>query len=136
MSRILPYPPPVKSLGAKTNHLPNIQGSADRQALQNGPETGIFTGNPDPKPARKIDVILTPSDGESGPKRPFSGPPEEPFRRPFCGFLGPTSGANAVDNAAYSAASASIDFGLADDIMKSLIRGTISERKREPLKTP
>ena len=23
---ILPYPPPVKSLGAKTNHLPNIQG--------------------------------------------------------------------------------------------------------------
>ena len=25
-ARILPYPPPVKSLGAKTNHLPNIQG--------------------------------------------------------------------------------------------------------------
>src|ERR1700692_3132044 len=25
-ARILPYPPPGKSLGAKTNHLPNIQG--------------------------------------------------------------------------------------------------------------
>jgi hypothetical protein len=30
-ARILPYLPPVKSLGAKTNHLPNIQGlTADR----------------------------------------------------------------------------------------------------------
>jgi hypothetical protein len=27
-ARILPHPPPVKSLGAKTNHLPNIQGLA------------------------------------------------------------------------------------------------------------
>ena len=38
--------------------------------------------------------------------------------------------------AAYSAASASSDFGFDYDIMKSLMRGTISERKRDPLKTP
>jgi hypothetical protein len=32
-ARILPYPPPVKSLGAKTNHLPNIQGLIVKSAL-------------------------------------------------------------------------------------------------------
>jgi hypothetical protein len=32
-ARILPYPPPGKSLGAKTNHLPNIQGLAARPPL-------------------------------------------------------------------------------------------------------
>jgi hypothetical protein len=35
-ARILPYPPPVKSLGAKTNHLPNIQGLAAYPPLQEG----------------------------------------------------------------------------------------------------
>jgi len=35
-ARILPYPPPGKSLGAKTNHLPNIQGSERLPTLQNG----------------------------------------------------------------------------------------------------
>lgn len=40
------------------------------------------------------------------------------------------------NDAAYSAASASMDFGLAADIMKSLMRGTISDLKREPLNTP
>src|SRR5205085_9988600 len=33
-TRILPYPPPLKSLGAKTNHLPNIQGLPSRRPLQ------------------------------------------------------------------------------------------------------
>jgi hypothetical protein len=32
-ARILPYPPPVKSLGAKTNHLPNIQWLIGYEAL-------------------------------------------------------------------------------------------------------
>lgn len=36
----------------------------------------------------------------------------------------------------YSAASASSDFGFADDIMKSEMRGTISDLNREPLNTP
>src|SRR2546430_17682029 len=36
----------------------------------------------------------------------------------------------------YSAANASNDFGLAADIMKSEMRGTISDLKREPLNTP
>ena len=37
---------------------------------------------------------------------------------------------------AYSAAVANLAFGFADDIMKSEMRGTISDLKREPLKTP
>src|SRR5262245_37835157 len=32
-ARILPYPPPGKSLGAKTNHLPNIQGLSCQETL-------------------------------------------------------------------------------------------------------
>ena len=39
-ARILPYLPPVKSLGAKTNHLPNIQGLTAESPLQDGPGTG------------------------------------------------------------------------------------------------
>jgi hypothetical protein len=34
---ILPYPPPRKRLGAKTNHLPNIQGRGPVCPLQDGP---------------------------------------------------------------------------------------------------
>ena len=37
---------------------------------------------------------------------------------------------------AYSAAAASEAFAFADDTMKSEMRGTISDLKREPLKTP
>ena len=36
----------------------------------------------------------------------------------------------------YSAANANEGFSFAADIMKSEIRGTISERKRDPLNTP
>jgi hypothetical protein len=36
----------------------------------------------------------------------------------------------------YSAAAAKEGFTFADDIMKSEMRGTISDLKREPLKTP
>src|SRR5262249_16668148 len=35
-ARILPYPPPGKSLGAKTNHLPYIQGRIAKKTLQDG----------------------------------------------------------------------------------------------------
>ena len=49
LPRTLPQPSPVKSLGAETNHLPNIQGLGCDQALQNGPETGIFSGNRGPE---------------------------------------------------------------------------------------
>jgi hypothetical protein len=37
---------------------------------------------------------------------------------------------------AYSAAAASNAFAFADETMKSEIRGTISDLKRDPLKTP
>ena len=43
---------------------------------------------------------------------------------------------NAWEAAVYSAAAANEGFTLADDTMKSEIRGTISDLKREPLKTP
>src|SRR5467141_3783235 len=42
-ARILPYLPPVKSLGAKTNHLPNIQGLTGHLPLQNGAGTKNFS---------------------------------------------------------------------------------------------
>src|SRR5262249_54558527 len=45
-ARILPYPPPGKSLGAKTNHLPNIQGLGCRKALRDGPGTQKFRLEP------------------------------------------------------------------------------------------
>jgi hypothetical protein len=41
-ARILPHPPPVKSLGAKTNHLPNIQGLTGHPPLQDGAGTKKF----------------------------------------------------------------------------------------------
>ena len=69
------------------------------------------------------------------------------------GFLGPIQGVTRVPNRdgfhvdvrrrierdeinAYSAAATSEGFGFAADIMKSLMRGTISDLKREPLNTP
>ena len=36
----------------------------------------------------------------------------------------------------YSAAATNLGFAFADDMMKSEMRGTISDLKREPLKTP
>jgi hypothetical protein len=41
-----------------------------------------------------------------------------------------------LESGAYSAAAANGSFTFADDIMKSEMRGTISDLKREPLKTP
>jgi len=41
-----------------------------------------------------------------------------------------------IECGAYSAAAANEGLTLADDTMKSEIRGTISDLKREPLKTP
>jgi hypothetical protein len=43
---------------------------------------------------------------------------------------------NAGEAAIYSAAAANEGFTFADDTMKSEMRGTISDLKREPLKTP
>ena len=71
--------------------------------------------------------------------RGLSGQPNRPLislrRRRFR--------ANAPESAFYSAAPGSEDFTatstglvLAADAMKSLMRGTISDLKREPLKTP
>ena len=43
---------------------------------------------------------------------------------------------NTCEAAVYSAAAANDGFMFADDTMKSEMRGTISDLKREPLKTP
>ena len=45
IARILPYPPPVKPLGAKTNHLPNIQGDRPPPPPPSGPRNKIFVPN-------------------------------------------------------------------------------------------
>ena len=51
-------------------------------------------------------------------------------------FLGSIQGVTGPRESPYSAAAANEGFALADDTMKSEIRGTISDLKREPLNTP
>src|ERR1700730_2632282 len=62
-ARILPYPPPVKSLGAKTNHLPNIQGLGAQLPLQDGPGTKKIRPKAASAAASKIERKLIPSNG-------------------------------------------------------------------------
>src|SRR5205807_3705163 len=65
---ILPYPPPVKSLGAKTNHLPNIQGLIGCEALQEGAGTENSSRAGPAKARPRTENQLIPSgSGESGP---------------------------------------------------------------------
>jgi hypothetical protein len=52
------------------------------------------------------------------------------------GFRGLPDSSNPHQLSTYSAAAANERFALADDTMKSEMRGTISDRKREPLNTP
>ena|ERR1700693_2096668 len=56
------------------------------------------------------------------------------IRAPFTGTIDSASKSRVID--VYSAAAASEAFGLVADIMKSLMRGTISDLNREPLNTP
>jgi hypothetical protein len=60
LARILPYPPPGKSLGAKTNHLPNIQGFGAPEALQNGPGTQNFTRSDTFRPHSNHELRIIP----------------------------------------------------------------------------
>ena len=62
-ARILPYPPPWKSLGAKTNHLPNIQGFGRQKALPAGPGTQKFGLEPPLPGGPKGELTITPSIG-------------------------------------------------------------------------
>lgn len=129
LTPILPYPPPGKSLGTKTNHLPNIQGLVARKALQNGPKNEKFDESRGLQGVRRTEAILTLSRGAN--LHFFAS--QQGARS---GWQSRCSCGGGRNDAAYSAASASIDFGLAADIMKSLMRGTISDLKREPLNTP
>src|SRR5262249_42887197 len=70
VARILPYPPPWKSLGAKTNHLPNIQGLGLSKSLQDGSGTQFFGLEPPPRGPPRDELILTPS---KGPESAFPG---------------------------------------------------------------
>ena len=73
-TRILPYPPPLKSLGAKTNHLPNIQGFACPRPLQDGLGTKNFGWNRPSGRLPRTEVILIPSnDANPGFRVPIQG---------------------------------------------------------------
>ena len=126
----------MKSLGAKTNHLPNIQGLTGDLALQEGAGTKYFGWKPVPRGRPRIEDKLIPSG------RPESGFPwvnSEGYPRARIGIGVAISGAIPRGDrkiGAYSAATTSEGFAFADDIMKSEMRGTISDLKREPLKTP
>jgi hypothetical protein len=52
-ARILPYLPPVKSVGAKTNHLPNIQGLTGQIASTGRGWNKNFGLKPASKPSPK-----------------------------------------------------------------------------------
>ena len=67
-----------------------------------------------------------------GPIQGVTGPPESPAARRHRG----QQRVECVRAAVYSAAAANEGFTFADDTMKSEMRGTISDLKREPLKTP
>ena len=88
-----------------------------------------------PRGRPRIEDKLIPS------RRPESGflwANSEGYPRPRIGIDVTISGAIPRGDrkiGAYSAA-ASEGFSFADDIMKSEMRGTISDLKREPLKTP
>jgi hypothetical protein len=71
------------------------------------------------------------------------GPPEGLRPQSFLGeianpdFIGGIQGVRTSRiNTSYSAAAAKEGFAFADDTMKSEMRGTISDLKREPLNTP
>ena len=64
----------------------------------------------------------------SGLIQGLSGPPNHLDREPHI--------QSRISCIGYSAAATSFGLRFADDIMKSEIRGTISDLKREPLKTP
>src|SRR5712671_2158160 len=65
--RILPYPTPVKSLGAKTNHLPNIQGLTAYQPLQEVAGTENSGRDRPSRATSRIESQLIPSGSrESG----------------------------------------------------------------------
>ena len=124
--RNLPYPPPWKSLGAKTNHLPNIQGSGGLPPLPAGVGAKKFRSIPVQMRGSKTESILIHSKGCES---------EFPVW-----IQAVNAKANSHSGFRYSAAEcATLSDGfllVAAEIMKSLMRGTISERKREPLNTP
>ncbi len=135
-ARILPYPPPGKALGAKTNHLPNIQGQKLAEALQDGVSRKFFgavrTFFGAPRDERKLILSSRPETEILGWNQGVPGVDEsEPDPRDFAAYRPKPSFLLANYSAAARAA-----FGSAADSMKSQMRGTISDLKREPLNTP
>ena len=66
----------------------------------------------------------------------FQGPENRGFLRPIQRVTGRAASAETRPIDAYSAAVTKVGFLFAADNMKSEMRGTISDLKREPLKTP
>jgi hypothetical protein len=65
----------------------------------------------------------------------FRGLSGRPNRHPAAAIPS-SSHTQRIETRDYSAAAANSGFIFADDVMKSEIRGTISDLKRDPLKTP
>jgi hypothetical protein len=66
----------------------------------------------------------------------FQGPGNRGFLRPIQRVTGRPASPKTRPIVAYSAAATNVGFLFAADNMKSEMRGTISDLKREPLNTP
>ena len=140
---ILPYPPPLELLGAKTNHLPNIQSDPVCCPLQDVVGNKNFDSD-------LVDSALAKNENKFiSSNRPGTGISSGSFR----GLPDPLSNQMAepreifgdrdlrtIMNARFaelSYSAAAIDaLAVVAERMKSEIRGTISDLNREPLNTP
>jgi hypothetical protein len=133
-------------IGAKTNHLPNIQGEPGSRPLPDGARNRNFRSDLADSALGRDEFIIIPSAGpvpaftwevsggygdrliESNSRIRKSPVNKHHSRDDECATRGTFYSAAAID--AFDA------FVLAADIMKSEIRGTISDLNREPLNTP
>src|SRR5262249_44558824 len=125
-ARNLPHPTPRKSLGAKTNHLPNIQGLDRLRPLPAGGGTKKF---------RSVPVQTGGSKTESELIHSVSRESEFPVWIQIVNAK-PDSRSGFRYSAAECATLSDGFLLVIAEIMKSLMRATFPERKREPLNTP
>ena len=110
---------------------PIYRGSGPARPYRLGLEPTFFARSGRMNPTQKLrsDSLLESYLNTANLARIWAAQPRR--RRPKFRIL-----ADIARFRAYSAAKASSDLGFADETMKSWMRGTISDLKREPLNTP
>src|SRR5579871_6501293 len=114
---------------------PIYRGSEGSEPYRMGPESEILAGRAPPDPIQTLRSHSFLDETESGGfadsfRELAEGPPPPVLRHRAQKRI------ERARNSLYSAAAASEVFGLAAEIMKSEMRGTISDLNLEPLNTP